>query len=157
MAKKQAQKIFILTREYDGLAGAGGVKDFSRQLAEALVRKGRQVSVLMPLYGFIDPRKSSFKKNGNTFAVDMPYVGRFRREAVTIWSTEIHGVKVYLADAARYREKRDVYVYTGEDGGEDPHNQKGMAHYDQFSLYAWALTYLPYEEDLLFLVACSCV
>jgi starch synthase len=60
MAKKQVQKIFLLTREYDGLAGAGGVKDFSRQLAEALVRTGRRVSVMLPFYGFIDPRKFSF-------------------------------------------------------------------------------------------------
>ena len=37
------------------------------------------------------------------------------------------------------------------------HFHKGMAHYDQFSLYAWALTYLPYEEDLLFLFAGSYV
>ncbi|MCK4837632.1 MAG: glycogen/starch synthase [Desulfobulbaceae bacterium] len=134
MAKKKAQKIFILTREYDGLAGAGGVKDFSRQLAEALVRKGRQVSVLMPLYGFIDPQQFSFKKTGNTFAVDLPYVGRFRRETVTIWSADINGVTVYLFDTARYREKLDVYVYTDEDSGEDPQKQKGMAHYDFFAM-----------------------
>ncbi|MCK9295689.1 MAG: glycogen/starch synthase, partial [Desulfobulbaceae bacterium] len=29
----------MITREYDGLAGAGGVKDVCRQLAEALVKK----------------------------------------------------------------------------------------------------------------------
>ena len=52
----------MLTREYDGLAGVGGVKDFSRQLAEALVRGGRKVSVIAPLYGFIDPRiRASYK------------------------------------------------------------------------------------------------
>lgn len=30
------QSAWIVTREYDGLAGAGGVKDVSRQLAETL-------------------------------------------------------------------------------------------------------------------------
>lgn len=134
MAKKQAKKVFVLTREYDGLAGAGGIKDFSRQLAEALVRKGWQVSVLMPLYGFIDPRQFSFKKTTNTFAVDMPYVGHLRRETVSLWSAEINGVTVYLVDAERYREKLDIYVYTEADSGEDPHNQKGMAHYDYFAM-----------------------
>lgn len=133
MAKK-AQKIFLLTREYDGLAGAGGIKDFSRQLSEALVRKGRQVSVIMPFYGFIDPKNLSLKKTDNTFEVDMPYVGRFRREKVTIWSADFNGVSVYLADAERYREKLDVYVYTDGDSGEAPHNQKGMPHYDYFAM-----------------------
>jgi starch synthase len=134
MAKKQVQKIFLLTREYDGLAGAGGVKDFSRQLAEALVRTGRQVSVMLPFYGFIDPRKFSFRKVLDSFAVDMPYVGRFRREIVIIWAAKINGVAVYLVDAARYREKHDVYLYTEADSGPDPHNQKGMAHYDYFAM-----------------------
>lgn len=124
----------MLTREYDGLAGAGGVKDFSRQLAEALVRRGKQVSVILPLYGFIDTKGFSFKKTGNTFAVDMPYIGHFRREEVSIWSANINGVKVYLVDADRFREKRNVYVYTDEDCGEDSHNQKGMAHYDFFAM-----------------------
>lgn len=134
MAKKKAQTIFMVTREYDGLAGVGGVKDFSRQLAEALVRKGRQVTVILPRYGFISPGKLSFKKTKHAFAVDMPYVGHFRREAVTIWTAEINGVRVCLVDAERFREKLDVYVYTARDSGEEPHNQKGMAHYDYFAV-----------------------
>lgn len=134
MAKKQVQKIFLLTREYDGLAGAGGVKDFSRQLAEALVRTGRRVSVMLPFYGFIDPRKFSFKKALDSFEIDMPYVGRFRRELVTVWAAKINGVTVYLADADRYREKHDVYLYTEADSGTDPHHRKGMAHYDYFAM-----------------------
>lgn len=132
--KKQAQQIFMLTREYDGLAGAGGIKDFSRQLAEALVRQGKQVSVLMPYYGFIDPGSFAFKKTDTFFDVDMPYVGHFRREAVAIWAADLNGVKIYLVDADRYREKLGVYAYTDEDAGDDPHNQKGMPHYDYFAM-----------------------
>jgi starch synthase len=134
MAKKKLQNILILTREYDGLAGAGGVKDFSRQLAEALVRKGNRVGVILPFYGFIDLKGSSFKKTKLTFEVDMPYVGRFRREKVAIWSAEINGVDLYLVEAARYTEKHDVYVYTDKDAGDAPHTQKGMAHYDYFAM-----------------------
>ena len=132
--KKQLQNILILTREYDGLAGAGGVKDFSRQLAEALVRKGNRVGVILPLYGLIDPKAHSFSRTGLTFEVDMPYVGRFRREKVAIWSAELNGVNVYLVEAARYAEKLDVYVYTDKDAGDAPHTQKGMAHYDYFAM-----------------------
>ncbi|MDT8335610.1 MAG: glycogen/starch synthase, partial [Desulfurivibrionaceae bacterium] len=134
MAKKRVQHIFMLTREYDGLAGAGGIKDFSRQLAEALVRRGNRVSVLLPFYGFIDPRRFAFEKTAGSFEVDMPYVGRFRREAVIIWATTLNGVDIYLAEADRYREKQGVYAYTDEDCGDDPHNQKGMPHYDYFAM-----------------------
>jgi starch synthase len=134
MAKKRGQHIFMLTREYEGLAGAGGIKDFARQLAEALVRRGNRVSVLVPFYGFIDPRGFSFKKTASVFEVDMSYVGRFRRETVVIWAAEINGVEVYLAAADRYREKLGVYAYTEQDSGADPHNQKGMPHYDYFAM-----------------------
>lgn len=135
-SKKQIQNILILTREYDGLAGAGGIKDFSRQLAEALVRKGCRVSVMMPLYGFIEKKGLSFKKRPLSFRVDMPYVGRQRLEKVTIREAEINGVRIFLVDAARFREKLGVYLYTAEDAGKDPHNQQGMAHYDYFAMNA---------------------
>ena len=133
-AKKQNQSIMILTREYDGLAGNGGIKDFTRQLAEALVRKGCLVSVMMPLYGFIDQKGLSFKKAAISFGVDMPYVGLQRREKVKIRETEINGVRVFLVDAARYQEKLGIYLYTAEDAGEEPYNQQGMAHYDYFAM-----------------------
>ena len=54
---KKINNVWMLTREYDGLAGAGGVKDVARQLAEALARSGRKVSVVLPLYGFMDPKQ----------------------------------------------------------------------------------------------------
>ena len=41
--------ILMVSREYDGLAGAGGVKDVCRQLAEALVKHGdSRVQVVLP-------------------------------------------------------------------------------------------------------------
>ena len=59
MAKKKdttaSRTIWMIAREYDGLAGAGGVKDVVRQLSEALARAGHRVSVVWPLYGFMDP------------------------------------------------------------------------------------------------------
>jgi len=134
MAKRQLRRILILTREYDGLAGAGGVKDFSRQLAEALARKGKQVSVIMPLYGFMNPEEFSFRPTELTFDVDMSYVGRDRREFVRIWSATINGVMVYLVDAQRYREKRSIYSYTAEEEAENLGNRQGTAHYDYFAM-----------------------
>jgi len=84
MAKKSQSQginnIWILTREYDSLAGAGGVKDVSRQLAEALVRLKKSVTVILPCYGFMDPQKLGFTRQPFAFEVDMNYTAEDRRE-----------------------------------------------------------------------------
>jgi starch synthase len=145
------KSVWIITREYEGLAGAGGVKDFSRQLAGALARTGCRVSVALPLYGFMQPEKLGFQAAELTpFEVDMDYVGVERREQVSVWSRrepvirradgkqEASGqgsVTVYLLDSQRYREKRGVYTYTAEEEAANPilHKQ-GSGHFDYFAM-----------------------
>jgi starch synthase len=145
------ESVWIITREYAGLAGAGGVKDFSRQLAGALARTGRRVSVVLPLYGFIQPEQLGFQPTDLAFDLDMPYVGVERREHVSVWSrreaaTRATGrknqsrsrqgsVTVYLIDAQRFREKCSVYTYTAEEEAANPilHKQ-GAGHYDYFAM-----------------------
>jgi len=67
MVRKKAKKsngttVWMVSREYDGLAGAGGVKDVCRQLSEALAEHGGcSVRVVMPCYGFIDPVEQDFQ------------------------------------------------------------------------------------------------
>ncbi len=139
MSEKKQEKIkdiWIITREYDGLAGAGGVKDVCRQLAEALAKKAK-VSVILPMYGFIDPQSSGFKEH-YSFQVDMNYVGVERREDVLIWERKERKDKknltIYLVDAGRYSEKRAVYTYTAEDETENPLHVSGSGHYDYFAM-----------------------
>lgn len=137
--KKKIQAInnvWIITREYDGLAGAGGVKDVCRQLAETLVHRCN-VSVCLPMYGFINPDAIGFKPT-EKFQVDMPYVGVERREEVRVWSfSRKRGAKkltIYLIDAQRYREKRAVYTYTQEDELDNADHVQGAGHYDYFAM-----------------------
>ena len=88
------RKIWMLSREYGDLAGAGGVKDVCKQLAESLARwSGRDVRVVMPLYGFMRPKpwvSNSLKilwRRGVAlhFAVDMNYSQQERREELRVW------------------------------------------------------------------------
>ena len=51
----------MVSREYEGLAGVGGVKDVCRQSAEAFSRSGLRATVVMPCYGFIEPQAHGFK------------------------------------------------------------------------------------------------
>jgi len=145
----QVRSVWMVSREYDKLAGAGGVKDVCRQLAEALAASGQcQVRVVLPRYGFMDPAGLGFSlvpiggRNGriggrrheHTFDVEMHYTGEERRETVAVWQADIGGVRVYLVEAARYATKRAVYTYTEEDEHEVAWQQQGGGHYDYFAM-----------------------
>ena len=138
MAKNRSAKdiknIWMLTREYDGLAGAGGVKDVSRQLAESLARKGISVTVVLPCYWFMAPKKLHFKRHSLSFEVDMNYTAEDRREQVLLWNAELEGVNIYLIDAERYREKLGVYAYSAEEEVKDPSHYQGSSHFDYFAM-----------------------
>jgi starch synthase len=59
---KSVKNIWMLTREYGALAGVGGVKDVAAQLSRSLARwSARKVSVVLPLYGFIEPDLHGFR------------------------------------------------------------------------------------------------
>jgi len=124
----------MLTREYDSVAGVGGVKDVSRQLAEALVRQKKSVTVILPCYGFLDPKALGFSKQPLSFEVDMNYTAEDRREKVTLWKRIMHGVTLYLVDAERYREKGSIYAYTAEDEASNPQHYQGSSHFDYFAM-----------------------
>ncbi len=132
--------VWMLTREYDGLAGAGGVKDVARQLAEALARSGRKVSVVLPLYGFMDPGQLGFTPLDLGFDIDMDYTGEPRREYVRVFAKTAQPaakkgtLAIYLIDAARYLEKKSVYTYTAEDEALDPFHRQGSGHFDYFAM-----------------------
>ena len=147
--KRPVHSVWIVTREYAGLAGAGGVKDVSRQLAETLVaQKKSVVTVIMPRYGFMDAEALGFSVapvgtwNGgmkNTpyrhgFLVDMDYDSVERREHVTLWQKTIHGVMVYLIEADRFAEKHGVYTYTESEERTQAWQRTGEGHFDYFAM-----------------------
>lgn len=140
----------MVSREYDGLAGAGGVKDVCRQLSETLAGKGQvQVRVVLPRYGFMNPARLGFKhlrfpaspcsisssdREVSGFDVDINYVGENRREKVDIWQGEIKGVTVFLVEADRFVEKLGVYTYTAQEEKLRSWQHQGMGHYDYFAM-----------------------
>lgn len=147
--KKAIRLVWMVAREYDKLAGAGGVKDVCRQLAESLVKHGNcSVRVVLPRYGFMDPGRLGFsilpfglkagriagRRFDHLFEVDMNYATEERREAVAVWQAEINGVKIFLLEADRFAAKRAVYTYTDEDEQEVAWQRKGVGHFDYFAM-----------------------
>lgn len=140
----------MVSREYDGLAGAGGVKDVCRQLAETLVvEAGVAVTVVLPRYGFIHTEELGFQpmalpsdqlhagcmgRHENRYDVDMNYVGEERRERVSLWQKECKGVRVILIESKRFAEKAGVYTYTAQEEKVHAWQRQGNGHFDYFAM-----------------------
>ena len=131
------KNIWFVSREYEGLAGAGGVKDVCRQLAEALSQQAK-VNVILPCYGFMDAKLLGFRPSAR-LTVNMNYAHRERQEEVTIWRRKMgleHGgaLTLHLVEAERYSKKQGVYAYTEEEEALDPWHTAGQGHVDYFAM-----------------------
>ncbi len=141
--RKQIKYIWMVSREYGDLAGAGGVKDVVSQLAETLARwSGRSVHVVLPCYGFMDSIFLGFSplmdpedpEKVLQCEIDMDHPDEKRREKVRYFFRKINRVSLYLVDSARFREKRAVYTYTAEEEQAEPWQKESMGHYDYFAM-----------------------
>jgi starch synthase len=140
----------MVTREYDGLAGAGGVKDVCRQLSEALAGHGGcRVTVVLPRYGFVNPGTHGFRpfrlpspqrippasdECYDSLDIAMDYAGEDRRERVSIRHREKEGVRIFLVEAERFAEKSGVYTYTAEEESRRSWQRQGSGHFDYFAM-----------------------
>lgn len=137
------RSIWMLTREYGSLAGAGGVKDVAMQLARSLAAwPARSVHVVMPCYGFIDPVSLGFTLLADPlfpdrdleFEVDLNYAHVERREKLRVWVAQIDRVHLYLLEAERFVEKSAVYTYSADDAAVNPGFKVGDGHFDYFAM-----------------------
>ncbi len=125
--------VWHVSREYAGIADAGGVKDAVQGLAAALARAGVRTSAVVPLYGFMRGSLPLTKRPVCTFSHDVPDQDAgftMRRESVSVHAVERDGVRIFLVDSPRFRDKRDVYTYTREDEAENQFKRRGTGHWD---------------------------
>ena len=141
--EEQVKKIWMLSREYGQLAGAGGVKDVVCQLAEALAKKvSRSLHVVLPLYGFVKAWEQGFQPLPDPFCpertlrlqIDMHQPDMRILEEVRYFYKKINKVNLYLVDAERFRQKSDVYTYSEKDENLVPWQKKSMGHHDFFAM-----------------------
>lgn len=141
--RKRIKYIWMVSREYGDLAGAGGVKDVVSQLAETLARwSGRSVHVVLPCYGFMDSISLGFSplmdpqdpEKVLQCEIDMDHPDERRREKVRYFFRKTNRVSLYLVDSARFREKRAVYTYTAEEEQAEAWQKESMGHYDYFAM-----------------------
>ena len=140
---EQIKNIWMLSREYGDIAGAGGVKDVTCQLAETLARwTGRSIHVVLPLYGFVDAHGLGFQPLQDPLCrdqilrlrVDMHLPDSYVIEEVCYFYQKINRVHLYLVDALRFNDKSDVYTYTEKDENRLSWQKKSMGHHDYFAM-----------------------
>ncbi len=140
---EQIKKIWMVSREYGSIAGAGGVKDVACQLAEALARwTGRTLHVVLPLYGFVNAQSLGFQLLQDPLCpdtvlrlpIDMNLPDSSVSEEVSFWYKKINRVHLYLVEAKRFSEKTDVYTYTEEDEKKVSWQKRAMGHHDYFAM-----------------------
>ncbi|MBU0960317.1 MAG: glycogen/starch synthase [Proteobacteria bacterium] len=141
--EESVRQIWMVSREYGKLAGAGGIKDVVSQLAVTLARwSGRSVHVVLPRYGFMEPEELGFQllpdplypEKELSFEVDLNYTNEERRERVRVWTASQGRVTLYLLGAERFREKQGVYTYTAKEEALHPWQKKGEGHLDYFAM-----------------------
>ncbi|HBG36880.1 MAG TPA: glycogen synthase, partial [Treponema sp.] len=89
MSEKQ---IWIVSREYAGIAEAGGVKNVTTSLAENLVKKGFKVLVFIPEYACTNKEGLENYTSSDNFSVSIPV--NADKYTVSAAEADMHGVKI---------------------------------------------------------------
>ena len=120
--------IWLVSREYAGIAEAGGVKNVASSLSESLVKLGHSVTLFIPLYGCTDlSHVTDFNCMWHkpvTFTVEK------KVRTITFSHAFCNGVEVVFIGNRLFSEKKGVYTYTREEEKENPRHKKGEGHED---------------------------
>ena len=105
-------KIWMVSREYAGIAEAGGVKNVVCSLSESLARLGHSVTCFLPFYGFVNPQSlGTFRQN--EFSAQVETAGG--KYAISYSSGFLNGVQIILVGAQCFWAKQNVYTYCAAD------------------------------------------
>jgi starch synthase len=128
--------VWHVSREYAGIAEAGGVKDVVRGLAEAHARRGSEPTVVLPRYGFLraDSLQATQLASFRLSLPDHDKGNELFEEPVQILAARLDGVRLLLVESPRFSALRSVYTYTAEDEQENHWRKKGTGHWDSHQL-----------------------
>lgn len=125
--RPRISSIVYVSREYNGLAGAGGMKDVAEGLCTATAARGIDTHIFLPYYRVIDKNIARNKiglklKESSRFDAAMNFSHCERREGVKIFSGQlqpnltVHLIKAerydYLIDSDSTVERQGIYTYT---------------------------------------------
>ncbi len=124
--------IWLVSREYAGIAEAGGVKNVACSLSENLVKLGHRVILFIPLYGCTD--KSRISKFNCAWHKPVQFCVGEKLQTVTFSHGFLNGVEVVFVCAKPFSEKLGVYTYTKAEELKNSEFKKGSGHKDSLFL-----------------------
>ena len=121
--------VWVASREFAGIAEAGGVKNVTSALCRELALSGESVTCFLPLYGCSEFNLITGYA-GQTATACCRDIGE-KDEAVSFGTGYAPGgVRIVFVSSPVFTEKRAVYTYTGEDERENPAHVKGTGYRD---------------------------
>lgn len=121
--------IWLVSREYAGIAEAGGVKNVSCSLSESLVKLGHKVVFFIPLYRCTDISKIENFTCFHHQPVELELTDR-KKVPVSFAHGVMNGVEIVFICHRSFAEKNAVYTYTKEDQKENSEHVQGTGHKD---------------------------
>jgi starch synthase len=105
-------RVLLVASECHPLAKTGGLGDAVAGLAKALVRRGHEVRVVLPLYGFLDPARLRALPAGS-----LRVAMGTGDEGAALWNATLEGsLEVTLLEHRHFFDRPGIY---GEPGGDD--------------------------------------
>jgi len=126
------KSIWQISREYAGIAEAGGVKNVCCSLAEELVNHGCKVTHFIPLYGCTNLKNIKyFDTIPNVCSYFNFYNQKYR---VNFAQGYCNGVRIVFIINTLFTEKNGVYTYTALDEVLNHDHTRGKGHNDAILL-----------------------
>ena len=125
-------KIWVVSREYAGIAEAGGVKNVATSLCETLLQLGHDVSLFIPFYGCTDA--GNFQQYVENWIPPIQVNVAGQDTTVTFNAAKNNGLKILFICNPAFAEKKAVYCYTEEEERLNPNHRKGQGHEDALYL-----------------------
>ncbi len=104
----KSQSLWLVSREYAGIAEAGGVKNVVKSLADAAYTAGNAVTVFLPRYGSCTVELDTVLGSSSICVQQTVHEVRF-------FEKYIGGIRFVFVDAEIFTEKKDIYTYNSEE------------------------------------------
>lgn len=120
--------VWTVAREYAGIAEAGGVKNVTCSVSEALSAQGHKVTLFIPLYGCTD--LTDVSDFNCLWHKPVVVTVQGKDIIVTFSHGSKNGVDIVFIGNKSFSEKKGVYTYTRAEEQQNPSHRHGSGHED---------------------------
>ena len=152
MNSNSPNNVWLISREYDGVAEAGGVKNVVCSMAEELSKGGINTTVLIPRYACSSFKNiSDYKPN----CIPPQIVSIANRDYTVSFDSGklFNGVNIVFVVHQIFLEKEAVYTYTYEEEKRCCEHKRGIGHFDSLLMNVLfqkaVLSYGCYKEIIV--------